>query len=95
MAAEVARIAPFAFATAGQVVFGRGKTSQLASLVAKLGGTKVMVVTGRSVERAAPAIAVLEEASTPYVTFCVDKEVSSGGRSVLPLRSAVVRADHA
>lgn len=68
-------MAPFAFATAGRIVFGRGSTAALGAHVRALGGSKALLVTGKSIGRAAAAVAALEEEGIPYFTVHVDREV--------------------
>jgi alcohol dehydrogenase class IV len=63
----------FEFATAGRILFGEGMLSEAGTLAAGL-GTRALVVTGRSPERAAPLLARLDEAGVAHETFTVAHE---------------------
>jgi alcohol dehydrogenase class IV len=63
----------FEFSTAGRVVFGAGTLREAGGIVASL-GKRPLVVTGRTVERAAPLLALLADAGLPAVTFAVPGE---------------------
>ena len=63
----------FEFSTAGRIVFGRGCLSRIGPLSASM-GSKALVVTGRSSERAAPLTALLEKAGVGFTIFRVTGE---------------------
>src|SRR5437764_2866354 len=65
----------FEFATAGRIVFGEGAVRELAPAAAAL-GRRVLVVTGASSSRAAPLIALLENAGVSCVQLPVTGEPS-------------------
>lgn len=63
----------FDFATAGHIVFGSGRVREAGSLAAAL-GDRALLVTGASVERAAPLEAILHEAGLETALFNVTSE---------------------
>jgi alcohol dehydrogenase class IV len=64
---------PFEFATATRIVFGEGVLREAAPAAAAM-GRRALIVTGASVERAAPLIASLEAAAVSCVPFPVAGE---------------------
>lgn len=64
----------FEFATATRIVFGAGKLAEVPAAVRGLGGTRALVVTGRSAERAAPLVASLAQQGVSSVRFSVPGE---------------------
>ena len=82
--------AVFEFASAGKIVFGRGTVSRVPSLVAELGGTRVLVVVGQSPSRAAPLVAALRSAGLEATVFCC-----GGGEPTLDSAAAGVAAGRA
>lgn len=64
----------FEFATATRIVFGAGKLAEVPAAVRGLGGTRALVVTGRSAERAAPLVASLAQHGVAPVGFSVPGE---------------------
>jgi alcohol dehydrogenase class IV len=63
----------FEFATAGRIIFGEGTLAEAGTLAAGL-GTHALVVTGQSLERAAPLLTRLDDAGVAYGTFAVAHE---------------------
>ncbi|HUU26530.1 MAG TPA: iron-containing alcohol dehydrogenase [archaeon] len=63
----------FEFATAGRIIFGHGASGEVAPLAAGL-GSRAFVVTGRTIERAAPLLDRLKKQGIKYVTFNVPGE---------------------
>jgi alcohol dehydrogenase class IV len=63
----------FEFSTPGRIVFGPGTLREAGGIVSSL-GKRPLVVTGRSVERAEPLLALLAEAGLPAVIFAVPGE---------------------
>jgi len=63
----------FEFATAARIVFGPGVSKQLPG-IARAFGSRALLVTGRSAERAQPAARALEEAGVSSEIFGVDGE---------------------
>ncbi len=63
----------FEFATASRIVFGVGVSKEAGALAAGL-GRRAFVITGRSVERAAPLLDGLKVAGVEAVTFAVAGE---------------------
>ena len=63
----------FEFATATRIVFGPGKLAEVAP-AAKAMGTRALLVTGRSPERAAQVVRNLKDAGVFSVNFAVDGE---------------------
>ena len=63
----------FEFATAGRIVFGDGAVEQLGAVAAAL-GSRPLLVTGSSADRAAPAVAQLEDAGLEWTSFTVAGE---------------------
>ena len=63
----------FEFATAGRILFGPGTVREVAPAAREL-GTRALVVTGRSPERAAALAASLETAGVACSSFAVDGE---------------------
>lgn len=64
----------FEFATATRVVFGAGKVAEAPEAVRGLGGHKVLLVTGRSLERAEPLRQGLERQGLGVVQVVVEGE---------------------
>jgi alcohol dehydrogenase class IV len=63
----------FEFATAARIVFGWGEARQLAAAAAQM-GSRALVVTGSSPERARPLIANLESAGVACAPFSTPSE---------------------
>ncbi len=63
----------FEFATATRIIFGRGTLTEVGPLAAGV-GRRALVVVGKSPERAARLLAVLDEAGVSHVTFAVSQE---------------------
>lgn len=63
----------FDFATAGRILFGPGRVGEVGNLASDL-GNRALLVTGASVERAAPLEAILHEAGLETHLYTVDKE---------------------
>ncbi len=63
----------FEFATANRIIFGAGTFGECGSLAARM-GHRALVVTGRSVERAAPLLDSLKTHQVEAVTFSVPGE---------------------
>jgi alcohol dehydrogenase class IV len=63
----------FDFATAGRILFGSGRVGEVGNLASEL-GNRALLVTGASVERAAPLEAILHEAGLETHLYAVDKE---------------------
>jgi len=63
----------FEFATATRVIFGAGKLRE-SGLTLKNGGTRPLVVTGKSVKRAEPLLDLLRENKVDYSIFSVSGE---------------------
>ena len=72
----------FDFMTAGRIVFGPGRLQEAGEISRAL-GTRPLVVTGRSADRAEPLLALLREAGLTAVLFSVarepDLEIVRGG----------------
>ncbi|PSH04907.1 MAG: alcohol dehydrogenase [Acidobacteria bacterium] len=77
----------FEFATTQQIIFGRGKITELPKLAARHGLRRCFVVTGKSVSRVQPVIDLLTKAGTEAISFIVPSEPS-----VSLLREAVSKA---
>lgn len=78
---------PFEFATAQQIIFGRGKIDELPKLAARHSLRRCFVVTGKSVARVQPVIDLLTGSGVEVVSFIVSAEPS-----VPLLREAVSNA---
>lgn len=65
---------PFEFATAGRIVFGAGCVSQLAAIARGLGGSRPLVVTGRTPARIAPLLDQFTAAGFIPSTFAITGE---------------------
>ena len=63
----------FEFATASRIVFGPGTVKEAGPAARDL-GQRVLIITGRSPERAAALMATLRSSSLSYVTFPVSGE---------------------
>ena len=63
----------FEFATAARVIFGCGTVREVGPLAVEMGG-RAFVVTGRTVERAAPVLEGLRERKVEFTTFSVSGE---------------------
>jgi alcohol dehydrogenase class IV len=63
----------FEFATANRIVFGAGTLAEVAPVAAKM-GRHAFVVTGRSIDRAAPLLEQLEQQGLKITTFAIAKE---------------------
>jgi len=63
----------FEFATATRIIFGPGTVSEAASASGEM-GKRAFVVTGSTIERAAPFLEPLSKHGTDYVTFNVSGE---------------------
>jgi alcohol dehydrogenase class IV len=79
----------FEFATAARIIFGNGKLTQIGAVAAEH-GTHALVVTGRTVDRAAPLLKLLDAADVMYTTFAIPTEptVERVQQGVETLRSA-------
>lgn len=79
----------FEFATAARIIFGNGKLAQIGAVAAEH-GTHALVVTGRTVDRAAPLLKLLDAADVMYTTFTIPTEptVERVQQGVETLRSA-------
>jgi alcohol dehydrogenase class IV len=66
----------FEFATAQQIIFGRGKVSELPKLAACHNLHRCFVITGKSVSRVQPVIDLLINAGVKIVSFIVPGEPS-------------------
>jgi alcohol dehydrogenase class IV len=64
---------PFEFATAARIVFGWGEARQLAAAAAQM-GSRALLVSGSSPERARPLIANLESAGVACALFSTPSE---------------------
>ena len=64
---------PFEFATAARIVFGWGEARQLTAAAAQM-GSRALLVTGSSPERAQPLIANLESAGVTCALFSTPSE---------------------
>src|SRR5882724_5765266 len=63
----------FEFATATRIVFGPGTLGEIGSIVRTMGG-RVLVVTGRNVDRAARLLTFLEKEGIAHTTFAIAGE---------------------
>lgn len=63
----------FEFSTATRIIFGGGTLSEVGPIAAEM-GNRVLVVTGRSVERVAPLLSILAAEGIQATTFPVDGE---------------------
>ena len=63
----------FEFATATRIIFGPGSLREVAPRAAEI-GRRAFVVTGRTIDRAAPLLGQLEKRGIEYVTFNVPGE---------------------
>src|SRR5580692_5513062 len=63
----------FEFATAARIIFGWGEARQLAAAAAQM-GSRALVVTGSTPERARPLIANLESAGVACALFATPSE---------------------
>ncbi|HSU59356.1 MAG TPA: hypothetical protein VLI55_08595, partial [Bryobacteraceae bacterium] len=63
----------FEFATASRIIFGFGVRRQLPGLVREF-GTRALVITGASADRAAPLIAALEALGIRCSRFSIPRE---------------------
>ena len=63
----------FEFASAERIIFGKGTIREVGSLAADM-GSRAIVVTGRSTERAEPVVGQLKKEGIKYVTFNVEGE---------------------
>jgi alcohol dehydrogenase class IV len=70
----------FEFATASRIIFGPGTISEAVSLSPGM-GKRAFVVTGRTVERAAPLLRRLSKQGIDYVTFNVSEEPTTTSAS--------------
>jgi alcohol dehydrogenase class IV len=70
----VSLAASFEFATATRIVFGPGRLSEAPEAVRGLGGTRVLLVTGKDPSRASGLREALERLGLPVRVFCVDGE---------------------
>jgi alcohol dehydrogenase class IV len=66
-------MASFEFATAGQILFGRGKLSELKK-IAPTFGSRALLVTSGSEMRAEPVISILKTANIAYASLRVSAE---------------------
>jgi alcohol dehydrogenase class IV len=63
----------FEFATATRIIFGTGRIKEVGEIASEM-GTRVLIVTGHTMERAAPLFDMLTEKRIEYVTFSVSGE---------------------
>lgn len=63
----------FEFATATQILFGAGRLQEIGDIAADF-GTRAFVITGRTPERAAQLLKILQEKGIGYGTFAVTGE---------------------
>ncbi len=63
----------FEFATATRIIFGSGGLAQIGGIARELGGS-ALIVTGRSVSRATPLVALLEKSGIATAVFSVSGE---------------------
>ena len=63
----------FEFATATRIIFGSGAVKETGAIVEKM-GQQAFVVTGRSVKRAQPLIAQLENTGIAVTQFSIPEE---------------------
>ena len=63
----------FEFATATQIIFGTGTLHEVGDIAASM-GTRAFVVTGRTIERAAPLFTILDKKHIEYEAFSVSGE---------------------
>src|SRR5687767_7516818 len=66
-------MASFEFATASQIIFGRGKLAELKKIAPSF-GSRVLVVTSGSEARAEPLYALLKTANIASIAFRVAAE---------------------
>ena len=76
----------FEFSTAGRVVFGAGTLDETAPAAAQF-GSRALVLTGSTPERAAPLLGMLEAVGIDACTFPVDREPTT-----VLVKAAVARA---
>lgn len=69
-------VLPFEFATAQQIVFGRGAIAQLPALAARYGLTRLLVVTGATPARHQAHLEPLRQAGIFCSTFALSEEPS-------------------
>ena len=67
----------FEFATATRIIFGEGALREVSAAAGEM-GKRVLLVTGRSQERAAPLVAQLKEAGIACLGCVVDDEPTVG-----------------
>jgi alcohol dehydrogenase class IV len=67
----------FEFATATRILFGPGTVREVAPLARGM-GSRALVVTGRSADRAVPLLSGLTAAGVSYFTFAVSSEPTLG-----------------
>ncbi len=67
----------FEFATATRIIVGASTLSEIGPLAAAM-GHRALVITGRSASRAAPLLALLDQAGVAYDTFAVAAEPTIG-----------------
>ena len=63
----------FEFATAGRIIFGPGTIGEIGDLAADM-GRRAFLVTGKTVDRAAPLIAQLKNQGVTITQFSVPQE---------------------
>lgn len=66
----------FEFATSSRIVFGAGKWAVVLDWLRELDVQRVLIVTGRSLERAQPLLAALDERAIAHERFLVTREPS-------------------
>jgi len=64
---------PFEFTTANRIIFGAGKASEAGPHAATL-GSRALVITGKSPDRAAPMMERLISHNVKVVTFAISEE---------------------
>jgi len=77
----------FEFATATRIIFGAGRLKEVGGIAAEM-GTRALIVTGRTTERAAPLFDILAEKRIGYVTFSVSGEPTTE-TALLGVREAI------
>lgn len=78
---------PFEFATAQQIIFGRGTIAQLPACAARHAIRRAFVLTGSSASRLQPQLGLLTQAGIEVQTFAV-----TGEPSIPMLRQAIAKA---
>src|SRR5690554_7645540 len=84
----------FEFATATKIIFGSGSSKKLPLLLQGIKG-RVLVVTGKSIERYQPVVELLQNEGYKIDNYTIDKEptvqmVSEGARLARDINCAAV-----